>query len=100
MDLFVCFCFVFALFLFFAIATIFQLYLGSDMMYDMGRRKPKSTLLPTQRNFNLPHHIGIVREELAFDDTQSYTYQRSGTGDDGGGDGDNNSVLCKLYIDF
>ena len=38
------------------------------MMYVMRRRKPEPTLLPTQWIFNLPHHIGMVWEELAFDD--------------------------------
>ena len=32
------------LLLFYAIATVFQLYHGSDMMYEMRRREPKSTL--------------------------------------------------------
>ena len=32
------------LLLFYAIATLFQLYLGSEMMYEM-RRKPELTLL-------------------------------------------------------
>ena len=44
------------------------------MMYEM--RRP--TLLPTQRIFNLPRHIGMAREELAFDDTVSYTQWGSG----------------------
>ena len=35
--------------------------------------KPKSTLLTTWGIFNLPHHIDMVWEELAFDDTISYT---------------------------
>ena len=44
------------------------------MMYEM-MRKPKPTLLPTltQGIFNLPHHIGMVWQKLAFDDTVSYT---------------------------
>ena len=37
-------------------------------MYEIRRRKSKRTLLPTQEIFNLPHHIGMVGEELAFDD--------------------------------
>ena len=45
---------------FYAIAIVFQLYHGGDMMYEMRRRKPKPTLLPTQVIFNLPHHIGMV----------------------------------------
>ena len=42
--------------LFYAIATIFQLYHGGNMMYEMRRRKPEPPLLPTQWIFNLPHH--------------------------------------------
>ena len=61
------------LLLFYAIATAFQLYHGGAIMYEMRKRKPESTLLSTQGIFNLPHHIGIVWEELAFDDALSYT---------------------------
>ena len=43
------------------------------MMYEMGRRKPKPILLTTQGICNLTPHIGIVREELAFDDAVIYT---------------------------
>ena len=46
--------------LFYTIATIFQLYHGGDMMYEMRRRKPEPTLLPTRGIFNLIHHIGMV----------------------------------------
>ena len=63
--------------LFNAIATVFQLYFGSDMMYEM-RRRPDPTLLLTQRIFDLLHHEGMVGEELAFDETVSYTQQRNG----------------------
>ena len=44
------------------------------MMYEMKRRKPEPTLLPTQGIFNLAHHIGMVpiREELAFADAVNY----------------------------
>ena len=35
------------------------------MMYEMRKTKPGPTLLPI---FNLPHHIGMVWEELTFDD--------------------------------
>ena len=56
--------------LFYAIEKVFQLYLGSDVMFEMRRRKPKPTLLQTQRGLcNLPNHIGMVWEELTFDDT-------------------------------
>ena len=41
------------------------------MMYEMRRKKPEPTLLLTQEFFNLPHHIGMVCEELAYDDTVS-----------------------------
>ena len=57
--------------LFYAIAIEFQLDHGGGMMYEM--RKPKPTLLPTQGIFSLPHHIGMVGEELTFDDIVSYT---------------------------
>ena len=46
--------------LFCAIATVFQLYHGGDMMYEIRRRKPKPTLLSTQEIFTLPCHIGMV----------------------------------------
>ena len=58
----------FCLLLFHAIPTVFQLYHGGDMIYGMGRRNPEPTLLPPQGIFHLPHHIGMVWEELAFDD--------------------------------
>ena len=51
----------------------FQLYLGGDMMYEMSRRKPEPTHLPTQAIFNLEHNIGMIWENLAFDDAVSYT---------------------------
>ena len=57
------------LLLFYAIATVSVLYHG-----DMRWRKTEPTLLPTQGIVNLPHHIGMVLEELAFDDAVSYTY--------------------------
>ena len=47
------------LLLFCGIATAFQFH-GSDMMYEMRRRKPEPTLLLTQGTFNLPHHTGMV----------------------------------------
>ena len=62
-----------SLLLFNAIATVFQLYYASDMMYEMRRRKPEATHLMSQGTFNLPHQIGMVWEELAFDDAVSYT---------------------------
>ena len=71
--------FLFVLLFFYAIATVFQLYLGGYMMYEMRGRKPDPTLLPTQ---------GIIKpstlykrmefEELAFDDAVSYTQPRNG----------------------
>ena len=57
------------LLLFYALATV--LYHGSDVMYEMWRRKPEPTLFPTQGIFNLPHHIDMVWKELAFDDAVS-----------------------------
>ena len=48
------------------------------MMYEMGRRKPEPTHLPKQGIFKIPHHIGMVREELAFDDAISYTQWGNG----------------------
>ena len=61
------------LLLFYTIATAFQLYIGSYMMYEMKVRKPKLTLLPTQGIYNLPHYVVMVREELAFHDAISCT---------------------------
>ena len=47
--------------LFDAIAAVFQLYHGGDMMYyEMRRRKPEPTLLQTRGIFNLSRHIGMV----------------------------------------
>ena len=43
------------------------------MMYEMKKRKPKPTFLPIQGIFNLPDHIGMVWDKLAFDDAVSYT---------------------------
>ena len=43
------------------------------MMHEVRRENPKTTLLPTQGIFTLPHHIGMVWKELAFDDAVSYT---------------------------
>ena len=64
--------------LFYTIATVFQLYPGSDMMYKMRRRKPGPTLLLTQVIFNLPQYdIGMVWEELAFDDAVSYAWREN-----------------------
>ena len=40
--------------LFYAIAIICQLYLGSDMIYEMRRRMSEPTLWLTQLAFNLP----------------------------------------------
>ena len=42
------------------------------MMYAI-RRKSEPTLLPTQKLVIIPHHIGIIWEELAYDATVSYT---------------------------
>ena len=45
--------------------------------YDAGDEE-EPALLPTQRTFSPPHHIGMAREELAFDDAVSYTQQGNG----------------------
>ena len=66
--------------LFYAIVTVFQLYHGSDMMYKM-RRKPEPTHLETQGIFNLPHHVGMEREQLAFGGTVNYTQWGNGLQD-------------------
>ena len=63
--------------LFYAIDKVFLLYHDGDMMYEM-RRKPKPILLPSQGFFNLPNHLGMVQEELAFDGTVSYTQWGNG----------------------
>ena len=62
----------------YVIATVFQLYLGGDMMHEMRRRLREPILLLTQGIFTLPRHIGMVSDELAFDDTVSYTQQGNG----------------------
>ena len=54
LDLVVC------LLWFYATATVFQLYLGSDLMHDMRRKQPEPTLLLTQWIFELPHNIGMI----------------------------------------
>ena len=59
--------------LFYAIATVFQLYLNNDMMHENRRRKAEPTLLLTQGIFNLLHHI-----DMAFDDAVSYTQLGNG----------------------
>ena len=48
------------------------------MMYEMRRQKPEPTLLLPQGVFNLPQHLGIIWEELAFDDAESYAQQGNG----------------------
>ena len=46
------------------------------MMYEMRKKKPEPTLLPTERIFYLPCRIGLIWEKLAFDDTLSYIHHR------------------------
>ena len=87
-DLFICtlltsvpghmFCSYFALFVVVLcpLGTVFQLYHGSVMMYEKTRRNPEPTPLLTQWIFNLPHRVGMVWEELVFDDAVSYTQRR------------------------
>ena len=36
------------------------------IIHQLVDRKPELTLLPTQRTFNLPHHIDMACEQLAF----------------------------------
>ena len=62
--------------LFYAIATVFRLYHGGAMMYEM--RKTEPTLLPTQGFFNLQHHLAMVWEELVFDYAVSYAQLGNG----------------------
>ena len=50
----------FVLLLFYATATVFQLYLSGDMVHEMRRRKPEPTPLLTKGIFYLPHHIGMA----------------------------------------
>ena len=42
------------------------------MMYKVRRRKPEPTLLASQWIFDLPHQIGMVWDEVDFDDTKLY----------------------------
>ena len=52
-------CLFVCLTLFYAVATVFQLYHGNDMIYEMRRgTKPEPTLLTMQGIFDLPHHYG------------------------------------------
>ena len=46
-------------------------------MFEM-RRKSEPILLPIQGIFNLPQHISMEGEELAFDDAVRYTQQGNG----------------------
>ena len=64
--------------LFYAIAPDVQLYHGGDIMYDMRRRKPEPTPLPTQEMFKVPQHKGMILEVVAFDDAVSYRQWRNG----------------------
>ena len=48
------------------------------MMCKIRREGSEPILLLIQWIFNLPHHIDMVWEELAFDDTVSYSQQGSG----------------------
>ena len=44
----------------------------------MRRRKLEPTVVLTQRTFNILFHVGMVGEELAFDDAVSYTQWENG----------------------
>ena len=50
------------LLLFYAIATVVQLYHGTDMMYEIRRRKTECTLLPTLKasQWDSKDNIGMV----------------------------------------
>ena len=72
---------LFCLLLFYVIAKVFQLYHGTDMMYEIRRRKPEPTLLPMEGIFNPPHHIGMEWEELTFDFAVSYKQRGNGLQD-------------------
>ena len=50
------------------------------MLYHVWDEKEKARAytFTTQGIFNLPHHIGMVWQELAFDDAVSYTQQVNG----------------------
>ena len=45
---------------------------------EMRMRKPEPTLSPTQQIYSLPYHAGMIWEELAFNDTVSYTQRWNG----------------------
>ena len=64
--------------LFYTITTVFQSYQGSDMLYEMRRRKADPTVIPTHEILNLPHHMGVMKAELAIDDAVGYVHQRNG----------------------
>ena len=59
------------LFFFYAIATVFQLFHGSDKMYEMRSR----AITFYRLKVNFPHHIVMV---LAFDEAVSYAQWGSG----------------------
>ena len=46
-----------------------------DVMYEMRRRKPEPALSGI---FNLPHHISMVWEEMAFEGVVNYTQRING----------------------
>ena len=63
---------------FHVIARICQLCLCSDMIHEMKKGTYEPTPLLSHGSFNLPHHILVVREELAFGDAVNYTRQGNG----------------------
>ena len=66
--------FLFDCLLLFYAATLFQLYHGVDMnLWDEKNKAQAYNFTDSNGTFNLPHHIGMVWEELAFDDRVSYT---------------------------
>ena len=66
--------------LLYAKATVFQLYHGSDITYEMKRRKSTPTLLLTQGIVNLPEGKRMAWEELAFDVVEIQIYRGDGIG--------------------
>ena len=66
------------LLLFYAVATLFQLYHDSDIMYEMRQRKARVYTFTYSQDLSPPTpYKHRVCQELAFDDAVSYTQWRS-----------------------
>ena len=52
-----------------------RIILNFTIILQLVDRNPEPTLLLTQGIFNIPYHIDVVWEQLAFDDAVSYTHQ-------------------------